>query len=400
MVQTMIRRKPAGQGWHIILYFSAVLITCSFLPVRPALGKDDLPARLEGAVRPFIVNHQLAGCVMVVADKHKIIHTITLGWADVDAKRPMQADTLFWIASQSKPITATALMILVDEGRVQLDDPVEKYLPEFRGQWLIAEAAENRVLLKRPSRPITVRDILSHTSGLPFRSALEVPTLDVFPLAARVRSYAMTPLEFDPGRRYQYSNAGINTAARIVEVVTGKRFEEFLKERIFEPLGMKDTTFWPDKEQLSRLARAYRYDAQSKELVSVQIDQLAYPLDDRQNRYPVPAGGLFSTAADLVKSYQMLLNNGTFEGKRLISEDAVREMTSRQTRPELDNSYGLGFVVNGPVFGHGGSHGTNTLADRRKDAILVWLVQHAGPEAQEAFRQVDQIFSEWSPDRG
>ncbi|MEJ5343146.1 MAG: serine hydrolase domain-containing protein [Thermogutta sp.] len=351
-------------------------------------------------MRPFIVNHQLAGCVMVVADKHTIIHTITLGWADVDAKRPMQADTLFWIASQSKPITATALMILVDEGRVQLDDLVEKYLPEFRGQWLIAEAAEDHVLLKRPSRPITVRDILSHTSGLPFRSALEVPTLDVFPLAARVRSYAMTPLEFDPGRRYQYSNAGINTAARIVEVVTGKRFEEFLEERIFEPLGMKDTTFWPDKEQLSRLARAYRYDAQSKELVSVQIDQLAYPLDDRQNRYPVPAGGLFSTAADLVKFYQMLLNNGTFEGKRLISEDAVREMTSRQTRPELDNSYGLGFVVNGPVFGHGGSHGTNTLADRRKDAILVWLVQHAGPEAQETFRQVDQIFSEWSPDRG
>lgn len=395
-----IRYKTGQQPWHIILCLSAVLTACGILLARPTLGKDDLPARLESAARPFIVNHQLAGCVMVVADTQKILHSVTLGWADVQAKKPMQADTLFWIASQSKPITATALMMLVDEGRVHLDDPVEKYLPEFRGQWLIAEAAEDHMLLKRPSRPIRVRDILSHTSGLPFRSALEVPTLDVFPLAARVRSYAMTPLEFDPGSRYQYSNAGINTAARIVEVVTGKRFEEFLKERIFEPLGMKDTTFWPDAEQLSRLAKAYRYDAQSKELVSVQIDQLAYPLDDRQNRYPVPAGGLFSTAADLVKFYQMLLNNGTFEGKRLLSEDAVREMTSRQTRPELNNSYGLGFVINGPVFGHGGSHGTNTLADRRKKAIFVWLVQHAGPEAQEAFRQVDRIFSEWSPDRG
>lgn len=395
MAGIMQSLKSVGQSWRVTVFVTALSAASGVLQTKWAYGEDGLPARLESAVRPFITNHQLAGSVMVVADTHKILHTITLGWADLEAKRPMQTDTIFWIASQSKPITATALMILVDEGLVHLDDPVEKYLPEFHGQWFVAEATEDHVLLKRPSRPITVRDILSHTSGLPFRSALEVPTLDVFPLAARVRSYAMTSLLFDPGSRYQYSNAGINTAARIVEVVTGKRFEEFLKERIFEPLGMKDTTFWPDGEQLSRLAKAYRRDAHSGDLVAVEIDQLAYPLNDRQNRYPIPAGGLFSTAADLVRFYQMLLNNGTFAGKRLISEDAVREMTSRQTPPGVAESYGLGFVVNGPVFGHGGSHGTNTLADRRRNAIFVWLVQHAGPEAQEAFRQVDQIFSEW-----
>ncbi len=386
------------QTWRVIVFVTALLGAFTVLQLRSAYGEDRLHARLESAVKPFIANHQLAGAVMVVADSEKILHTIPLGWADVELRRPMQADTLFWIASQSKPITATALMILVDEGRVHLDDPVEKYLPEFHEQWLVAEATEDHMLLKRPSRPITVRDILSHTSGLPFRSALEVPTLDVFPLAARVRSYAMTPLLFDPGSRYEYSNAGINTAARIVEVVTGKDFAEFLAERIFEPLGMKDTTFWPNHEQLSRLAKAYRRDMQSGELKAVQIDQLAYPLNDRQNRYPVPAGGLFSTAADLVRFYQMLLNNGTFEGKRLISENAVRELTSRQTPAGVAESYGLGFVVNGPVFGHGGSHGTNTVADRRKNAIFVWLVQHVGTEAQDAFRRVDQIFSEWFPD--
>jgi CubicO group peptidase (beta-lactamase class C family) len=130
------------------------------------------------------------------------------------AKKPMQSDSLFWIASQSKPITAAVVMILVDEGKVRLDDPVEKYLPEFRGQMVVAEKDGEHVLLRRPKHPITVRNVLSHTSGLPFKSGIEEPTLDLYPLAARVRSYAMTPLDFEPDSKYQYSNEGINTAAR------------------------------------------------------------------------------------------------------------------------------------------------------------------------------------------
>ena len=142
-------------------------------------------------------------------------------------------------------MTATALMMLVDEGKVNVDDPVEKYLPEFKGQWVKAEQDTDHMLLKRPVHPITVKNVLSHTSGLPFSSPLEQPTLDLLPLAARVRSYAMLPLEFEPDSKYQYSNAGINTAGRIIEVVSGMPYEQFMEQRLFQPLGMKDTTFWP-----------------------------------------------------------------------------------------------------------------------------------------------------------
>lgn len=210
--------------------------------------------KLAASVQPFVERQELAGAVMLVADKDQVLAAEAVGWADVAAHKPMQADSMFWIASQSKPITAAALMLLVDEGKVNVDDPVEKVLPEFRGQMVVAEKDAEHVLLRRPSHPITVKNVLSHTSGLPFQSALEVPTLDLFPLVARVRSYAMTPLEFEPDSKYQYSNAGINTAARVIEVVAGMPFERFLQERLFQPLGMTDTTFWPSEVQVARIA--------------------------------------------------------------------------------------------------------------------------------------------------
>lgn len=185
-----------------------------------ALAGDKAPASSEitASLQPFIEGHSLAGAVTLVADKDKILSINTVGFSDVEARKPMRTDTLFWIASQSKPITAVALMMLVDEGKVRLDDPVSKYLPEFRDLWLSAEMDKDHLLLKRPSRTITVRDILSHTSGLPFSSVMEAPTLDALPLRDAVRSYAMTPLLFEPGSKYQYSNAGINTAGRVIEV--------------------------------------------------------------------------------------------------------------------------------------------------------------------------------------
>ncbi len=209
-------------------------------------------------MQPFVDKHTLAGAVTLVASKDKVLSLEAVGFADVEAGKPMRPDALFWIASQSKPITATALMMLVDEGKVKLDDPVEKYLPEFRNQWLAVYQDKDAVLLKRPKQPITVRDVLSHTSGLPFRSAMEEPTLDGLPLRDAVKSYAMTPLKFEPGTKYEYSNAGINTAGRIIEVVSGMPYEDFLDKRLFGPLGMKDTTFWPNEEQLGRLAKSYR----------------------------------------------------------------------------------------------------------------------------------------------
>ena len=360
-----------------------------------AEGQDS--SELVERVKPYVDREELAGAVMLVANRESILVNDAVGWADRETKRPMSVDSLFWIASQSKPMTAAALMLLVDEGRLSLDDPVEKYLPEFRGQFVVRRRDENQVVLERPAHPITIREVLSHTSGLPFRSALEVPTLDRFSLEARVRSYAMTPLDFEPSTAYQYSNAGINTAARIIEVVAGESYESFMRSRLFDPLGMQDTTFWPEGERLARVATAYRAAEAGADsaLEPLEIEQLHYPLDDRSVRTPMPAGGLFSTARDVLAFYQMLLNDGKIGDRQLLSEDAVRELTRRQTPDDVTTSYGLGFMVNRSMFGHGGAYSTQSTADRESGLILIWLVQHAsfpgeGAQAQTEFRRTAQ----------
>ena len=173
----------------------ALLLLAAVPAVPRRVSADDAPrdsARgIASALQPFVDNHTLAGAVTLVADKDEVLNLDAVGFADVAANKLMRPDALFWIASQSKPITATAFMMLVDEGKVKLDDPVEKYLPEFRGQWLAAEQDKDHVLLKKPDHPITVREVLSHTSGLPFKSAMEEPTLDLLPFAGvRCESYA------------------------------------------------------------------------------------------------------------------------------------------------------------------------------------------------------------------
>lgn len=369
--------------WSLVLVVSHIVGASAAEPTGGALS---------AAVQPFVDRQELAGAVMLVADKDKVLAVETVGSADIAAGRKMAADSLFWIASQSKPITGAALMILVDEGKVSLDDPIEKYLPEFKTQMVVAERDKDHTLLKPPMNRITVRHVLSHTSGMPFKSAIEEPTLDRLSLADRVKSYAMTPLEYEPGQGYAYSNAGINTAGRIIEVVTGKPFETFLDERLFQPLGMKDTTFWPTDEQVARIAEAYQAGPEKKGLVKTTVSQLHYPLTDRAERRPMPAGGLFSTAHDVARFYQMLVNRGELDGRRILSELAVVQLVTRNTPPTLKQSYGLGFAVSDAFFGHGGAYGTNTSAYTREGLITVWLVQHAsfpgdGGKAQEAFKQ-------------
>jgi CubicO group peptidase (beta-lactamase class C family) len=216
---------------------------------------------LAERVKPFVDNQTLAGAVMLVANKEQVLAVETVGSADIEAKKPMTPDTTFWIASMTKPITGAALMILVDEGKVRLDDPVEKFLPEFKTLWLPVEQDQDRLVLKRQEQPITVRQIMSHTSGLAFKSPLEEPTLDGLLLRDAVKSYTLIPLQYEPGTKYVYSNAGINTGGRIIEVVSGMPYEEFMDKRLFRPLGMKDTTFWPNAAQAKRLAKSYRPDA-------------------------------------------------------------------------------------------------------------------------------------------
>jgi len=361
---------------HAPLLFVALALLCSAIGL--AHSEEKAPSsKIALALQPFVESRSLAGAVMLVADREKILDLEAVGYADVASHRAMPTDALFWIASQSKPITATCLMMLVDEGKLKLDDPVAKYLPEFNNLWLTAEHDNDHMTLKRPRHPITVREILSHTSGLSFSSAMETPTLDVLPLRDGVRSYALTPLQFEPGTKYQYSNAGINTAGRLIEVMSGMPYADFLNTHLFKPLGMKDTTFWPSKSQLARLAKSYKPNATKADLDETTVTQLRYPLDDR-TRQPMPAGGLFSTAGDVARFCQMILNHGTFKGKRYLSEEAVKQMTSKQTGDAVPEGYGLGWSTGGGNFGHGGAYATNMNIDSNRGLITIWMVQHAG----------------------
>ena len=370
--------KLSAIAFVLALFFSKLLFA-------------EAPATSSSLLKPFVDKHELAGAVALVADKNKVLSVEAVGFADIAAGKVMRQDNIFWIASQTKPMTAVAVMMIVDEGKISLDDPIEKYLPEFRGQMVVAEKDNEHIVLRKPKHPITVRETLNHTSGLPFKSAIEEPTLDGLSLSSAVRSYAMTPLLSEPGTVYRYSNAGINTAARLIEVVGKVKYEDFMQQKLFDPLGMKDTTFWPNEAQSLRVAKSYRPDASKTNLAEFPISQLIYPLSDRVHRFPMPAGGLFSTAIDTSLFCRMLLNNGELDGKRYLSENAIRELSKRQTPPTIKESYGLGFSVSPDSYGHGGAQATNMEIRSGKSLVLVWMVQHGGfpgegAKAQGAFR--------------
>ena len=193
--------------------------------------------------------------------------------------------------------------------------------------------------------------------------------------------HALLPLQFEPGTKFLYSNAGIGTAARIVEVVSGMPYEQFLDERLFKPLGMKDTTFWPNEEQLTRLAKCYKANADRTALEETPLDaRFGFPLNDRVHRYPMPGIGLFSTADDLLKFCRMYLNGGVYDGKRYLSEVTVVRMTTKQTPPGIKEDYGFGWWdLGGGKFSHGGSFNTCMTVDPKLGLITIYLTQHTGP---------------------
>ena len=340
--------------------------------------------QLSDLLQPFVDKNALAGVVLVVADKEKELFIDSYGHADREEEKPMSPDSMFWIASQSKPMTAVAVMTLVDQRKISLDDPVEKYLPEFRNQKVLVEKSDERMILAKRSRSVTIRDLLSHMSGFPFKSAMEHPTLDGLSLRLATGSFALTPLQTQPGTRYQYSNAGIKTAARVLEVVSGIPYEDYINQVLFQPLAIQDTTFWPTDEQAERVAKSYRPNQDKAGLEETKIGQLQYPLQDRAKRFPMPAGGLFSTAQDTARFCQMMLNRGVWKGKRFLSEDAFEALTSKQTPESIQNSYGLGFSMGKGTFGHGGAHATNMEIRMEEGLVLVWMVQHAGSPWMEA----------------
>jgi len=327
---------------------------------------------VSASMLEFVADKQIAGAVTLVADEEKILHLSADGLADIEAGKPMTTDAVFWIASMTKPITATAVMMMQEEGKLSVDDPVSNYLPEFTGD----------------KAGITLKQCLTHSSGLSDVSMEE--TKGITTLAELMPLFTAKPLVFPPGSKWQYCQTGINTVARVVEVVSGKSFPDFLQQRLFDPLGMKDTTFYPDAAEIARIAPSYNRTSDGK-LEKTGLYFLPGISPAEINRYPLANGGLFSTAGDYAKFAQMILRGGEAGGKRYLKEESVKQMTSVQSGDLVagfipGSAWGLGWsIVREPQgvsaalspgsFGHGGRNGTQAWIDPLKKRIYLLMIQ-------------------------
>src|SRR5436190_643798 len=300
------------------------------LALNTSAAESEWPASPEvtAALKPYLDSFKLAGVIGLIADKSgKVHYKNLLGYADVEAKKPIREDNVFWIASMTKMFAGASIMMLADEGKVSLDDPVSKFIPQLEKWMVVAEKDSSHVLLKPLVRPVTVRHVLSHTSGLTGSSELQQVTgSDSTSLKARALSSVTGPLQWQPGDKYAYGNQGMNVAARIVEIVSGMPYEEFLQKRFFEPLGMKETTFWPTEPQVARLAGAYGPNKEKNGYARGGISFLTKPYSDRTHRFPEAGGGLFSTTHDILRYGLMLANDGELDGKRYLSHNVMEKM--------------------------------------------------------------------------
>ena len=374
------------------------VLTCSvalLAQTHPAVtGLDGaVLAKIRPRLQEFVDHGTAAGFVALVSRHGHVALLEAVGWQDRDSRKPMATGSMFQIMSMTKPITCATIMTLADEGRISINDPVENYLPEFKGQKLKPGDA--------PGHPITLRDLMTHTSGVASGSSKGFDR-HLHTLAEVVADAARQPLDFEPGSKWSYSNNGIATLGRVLEVVAGKPYEQVVDERIFTPLGMHDTVFWMPQEKASRLATVYTDDHGT--LKPAEADPLR-----KGWKYPMPEGGLYSTASDLIRFYQMMLNKGSFGGHRVLSPAAVELMTTVQTGDLKTGfapgvGYGLGWGIvkdaNGMfrynslgTFSHGGAYRTYAFVDPKRDLIGVLLYQRTNgggdlADEQTAFIQL------------
>ena len=351
------------------------------------ISLEDNNAVFSFALQELQEKNEFAGAVTMVVGPDRIIALEAFGLADIASGRPMRKDSLFWIASMTKPITAMGVLMLIEEGKLGLDDPVEKYLPSFKAQKLATPTGP----VPTP-RPVTIRDLLTHTSGLSAASpTVANQPVDTIPLAAMVDHSGRTPLISAPGAKWAYSNTGINALGRIIEVVSGQPYPDFVQKRFFDSLDMNSTSFWPDDTLQASLATPYRKDKATGKLIAAGNSRFSNPLQNRA-RTAIPAGGLFSTANDLAQLCQMILRGGELDGHRFLRPETLKLMTTNQLGEMPKVSFaegmrmGLGFhVVGTPIgvteslspgsFGHGGAYGTQAWIDPVRRQAYILLIQ-------------------------
>lgn len=375
--------------------FIGVLLTFTCL-AREDVSEDvlkNIPLRTKA----FVEDHTVAGVVTMVLHNSKTVELDAEGMADAEAGRPMKTDTIFQIMSMTKPFTGVGIMMLAEEGKLSLRDPLEHYLPEFHGLRVATTAGPDAARLGEPARLVTIRDLMTHTAGI-----FDAPPADIrdynqqmnIPLADLMKTFAKQPLLFQPGTHWSYSSPGIDILGRVIEVVSGRKYEDFIAERILRPLEMKDSFYFPDAERIPRIAMVYEGHAGNLSRSPGTILG-GDPAKHRQGaKDPAPAWGLYSTAEDLSHFYQMMLNGGSYKGRRYLSKFSVDLMTAVHTG-DLNPSgwmggsgYGLTWeVVNDPAgelaghsagtYGHGGAFGTQGWIDAKKNLITIMLIQRS-----------------------
>ncbi|HTQ40871.1 MAG TPA: serine hydrolase domain-containing protein [Pirellulales bacterium] len=394
---------PGKSRRSVILprFFCSAICVAWFIALSAMAAPPKFDAEKLAAIGPgmqhFVDQGDIAGAVLVIGTSDGIVYHEAIGKQSLETGQLMPKDAIFRIMSMTKPITAMGLMLLRDESKLSIDDPVEKYLPEFKGQMVVAATDKDAgtVTLKKPDRPITLKDLLTHTAGQP-----EYP--EGLAALRRTRDHTLAevalissqrPLEFGPGSQWKYSSAGIDVLGRIIEVVSGQAYEDFLQERFFAPLEMHDTAFYLTPQQAQRLAEIYGI-KNGKLTPASQLPDYRAANPTLKPKYPAPAAGLYSTGADLARLYQALLNGGQLNGQRIIAEKTLHEMTQNQTGDLKagfvpGSAWGLGFsLVEHPdgvtemlspgTFGHGGAYGTQGWIDPEKDVFLIMLIQRSG----------------------
>jgi CubicO group peptidase (beta-lactamase class C family) len=395
--------------------FAVVLLALSLVAATVPGGKPEEVGfsserlqRINETMQRYIDSGQITGAVTVVSRKGRIAHFEAHGLMDLEAKTPMRKDAIFRMASMSKPVTGVAILMLMEDGKIRLTDPVSRFIPEFKNTKVAmlktpaapaAAAAgpprEPEIYTVPAEREITIRDLMTHTSGLESGGAGTREGARIAPrstgsnLAAYIPTLGAVPLDFQPGTQWRYSPlAGIETLGRIVEIASGQTFDQFLKTRMFDPLGMKDTAFYPSDDRMSRVVTLYERK------------------DGRLSRTETPGwlatktlfsggGGLWSTAEDYMQFAQMLVNGGILNGRRLLSPRTVDLMASNHVGELYSGAgqqrvKGMGFgltvevVLDGVAanrresngsFGWDGAFGTHFWVDRKEQLVGLLMIQ-------------------------
>ena len=321
--------------------------------------------KIDKLVQQYIDSNWISGAIAIVAHDGNIVYHKAIGYDDKEKNKLLQKDAIWRIASQTKAITSVAVMMLFEDGKILLDEPISKYIPEFKKPVVLDKfnKADTTYTTIPAKREITIRDLLTHTSGVGYAQIGSETMNAIYSkagvvggiglkgglLADNIKKLGTLPLTHNPGEKFTY---GLNTdiLGYLVEVVSGISFDQFLRKNIFEPLGMKDTYFYIPKEKQNRLAMLHSDDktkhvVNTPEVITVNgTFYRDYPILDGGSFYS-GGGGLVSTALDYATFMQMLLNGGEYNGKRIISRNTVRLMTSSQTGNDLGIKFGLGFQI-------------------------------------------------------